>query len=264
MQVLKQSTASQYVFAYMVDATDGYTPETSITNPLIYISANGASAQVPSDGNWAAIHPTNMPGWYRVRLNANDTSVVGPLGIDVYSTGTRHFGVVAYVSSALLDTIRADTQSIIATLSGGIQATVSSAAIAAIASQVWNEPLSAHLSSGSTGQKLNAAAAAGDPWAALTAAYTDTTTFGGAIGRAIGGSGFSAYTLTVEDADDNPVEGVRVDVYTTAAPSVAGYITTGVTNSSGQVSLYLRTGTYYIYRYRRGYMFTDPLVITVN
>jgi hypothetical protein len=259
MQVLKQSVNSQYVYAYMVNATDGYTPVTNVTSPLIFLSANGASAVVPSDGAWAAIHPSNMPGWYRVRLNATDTSQVGLLGIDVYSTGTRHFGTVAYVSSALLDTIRADTQQIISTLNAGISVNVAS-----IADAVWDEPLADHLTSGSTGSKLNTASAAADPWSALTAAYTDTTTFGGAIGRAIGGSGYNTYTLTVEDADDHAVEGVRVDVYTTSTPSVAGYITTGVTNSSGQVTFYLPTGTYYVYRYRRGYTFTDPLTITVS
>lgn len=43
---------------------------------------------------------------------------------------------------------------------------------AAVADAVWDEALSGHLSAGSTGEKLNAAGASGDPWsAALPGAY---------------------------------------------------------------------------------------------
>lgn len=45
--------------------------------------------------------------------------------------------------------------------------------INAIADQVWDEQISGHLSAGSTGEKLNSAGAAGDPWTtALPGSYT--------------------------------------------------------------------------------------------
>ena len=259
MQTLKQNTASQYVFAYMVDATDGYTPKTTIANPIIYISANGASAIVPGDGNWQAIHPTNMPGWYRIRFNASDTSVAGVLGYDVYSTGTRHFAAVVEVVPSTLSDIKSDTTSLL--WYSGVNGVVVS--IGGIVSGVWNAPMASYLTSGTTGARLNAASAAADPWSASPSAYTDPTTFGFAIARAIGGSSHNTTTITVQDADDNPLEGVRVDVYTGAIPSTAGYVTTGVTNSSGQVTFYLPAGTYYVFRYKRGYRFTDPVTVTV-
>lgn len=260
MQILKRSVNNQYVYVYMVDATDGYTPKTSITSPLIYISANGASATVPSDGNWAAIHASNMPGWYRVRLNATDTSVVGPLGIDVFSTGTRHFATVVQVVPSFFDDIKTDTTSIYTHVSSSGVAIN----IASIADAVWDEQISGHLASGSTGAKLNAATAAADPWSANPASYTDPTTFGWAIGRVIGGSGRTSATVNVQDADDNPVEGVRVDVYNAATPTTANYVTTGVTDTGGNVTFYLFAGTYYLFRYKRGYSFVDPVTLVVT
>lgn len=260
MQTLKQSTNDQYVYAYLVDATDGYTPENAIVNPIIYLSANGASAVVPSDGAWAALHPTAMPGWYRIRLNATDTSVAGPLGYDVYSTGTRHFAAVAEVVPSTLADIKSETSSILNRV--GVSGVVVS--FTAIAGAVWDEPIASHLGSGTTGAKLNAATAAADPWSATTGSYTDPTTFGFAIARAIGGSGRNTTTITVEDNDDQPIEGVRVDIYNAATPATANYVTTGVTNQAGQVTFYLPTGTYYAFRYKRGYRFTDPVTVTVT
>lgn len=260
MHILKQSTASQFVFAYMVDATDGYTPKIGITSPLIYISANGASAVVPSDGLWQAVHPTNMPGWYRIRFNASDTSVAGVLGYNVVSTGTRHFAAMANVVPATLADIKSDTASLL--WYSGVNGVVVS--VGAIVSGVWNAPIASYLSSGSTGARLNAASAAADPWSASPGAYTDPSTFGFAIARAIGGSGHNVATITVQDADDNPLEGVRVDIYKSATPSTSSYVTTGVTNSNGQVTFYLPVGAYYVFRYKRGYRFVDPVALTVS
>jgi len=82
----------QKVFTYLVDETDGYTPETGVAAPTIYLTKNGAAAAVPSDGTWAEISAANMPGWYSVQLDATDLNTVGLLGMNVIKAGvSRHF-----------------------------------------------------------------------------------------------------------------------------------------------------------------------------
>jgi hypothetical protein len=71
------------------------------------------------------------------------------------------------------------TGSVLGNVNGSVNSVVTPVGIStgsfilAIADQVWDEQLSAHLSVGSTGEKLNSAGAAGDPWTtALPGSYT--------------------------------------------------------------------------------------------
>lgn len=77
---------------YLVDATDGYTPETNVVTPTIYISKNGNEAAAPNDGAWVQISSANMPGHYTAQLNATDTNTAGVIQGNVIKTGiSRHF-----------------------------------------------------------------------------------------------------------------------------------------------------------------------------
>lgn len=260
MQQIKQSTAQAYVLVYLVDATDGYTPETGVTSPTIYLSKNGGTPAVPHLGTWAELNSTNMPGWYSVALSATDLNTVGLLGIDVYKSGTsRHFACVVDVVTTLAADVKADTADILAdTGTDGVKVAASEI------DKVWDEAIAGHLSSGSVGAKLNAASAAADPWATeLPGAYTGDEA-GYKIGRLLSGLGASLTTLPVEDADDNPVEGVTVDFYTSSTPSDATFYTRVVSDAAGEVVVYLPSGTYYAFRFKRGYSFTDPLTVTVT
>jgi len=253
------------VYAYMCDAADGYTPETGITTPTVYLSKNGGAPAAPSALDWAELDDTHMPGIYTITLSATDTDTVGPLAIDVIKSGTsRHFAAVYYVSAALVDDVKGDTAAILVDTGTDGVLLAATATSPKLVDDVWDELNAGHVTAGTTGKKLNDVAAATNPWDTDPATYTTAGTFGYAIARAISGAGANLTTITVQDADDNPIEGVRVDIYSAATPSTATYYTHGDTNASGQVSLYLPVGVWFAFRYKRGYSFNDPVTVTVT
>ncbi len=83
---LKQSTGS-FLYAYLVDAADGYTPETGIASPAITISKAGGAFAAPSDGAWTEL----SNGWYKLALNAVDTDTLGALAVNIIAAGCRNF-----------------------------------------------------------------------------------------------------------------------------------------------------------------------------
>jgi len=88
----------QKVYVYLVDETNGFTPEPAVATPTIYITKNGAAPAAPNDGTWAELDAVNMTGWYTVQLDADDLDTIGMLGIDVVKAGvTRHFAEVIRV-----------------------------------------------------------------------------------------------------------------------------------------------------------------------
>jgi hypothetical protein len=91
----------------------------------------------------------------------------------------------------------------------------------------------------------------------LTAILEDTGTTIPAMIAADSGAGAisHAYTLT-DSADGNPIDGAEVWVTTDAAG--VNVIASGTTNSSGIVTFMLDAGTYYFWRKRSGYNFTNP------
>lgn len=101
MFYLAKDTASQKVLAYLVDATDGYSPETGVSSPTIKISKAAGVGNSPNDGTFAELDSTDLPGWYSVQLDATDTDTLGTLVIDVFKSGTsRHFTDRGYVLPA--------------------------------------------------------------------------------------------------------------------------------------------------------------------
>lgn len=70
------------------------------------------------------------------------------------------------------------------------------------------------------------------------------------------GTGATAKTYTLTDGVD-PIENATVWVSTDSAGS--NVVAQGITNTSGQVTFYLDSGTtYYIWRQKSGYTFTNP------
>lgn len=265
MQVLKQSTASQIVPVYLVDATDGYTPETGVTEPTVYLSKNGGAAAVPESLAWAETDSTNMPGLYELTLSAVDTNTVGPLAIDVFKTAvSRRFVTVVYVSAALLDDIKTDTAAILVD-TGADGVVVPAATLSGLVDDIWDEAVADHDDAGSTGKALASATAAADPWSADLPGSYIAGQAGYEIGRVIQGAGTGLGTVTVQDEDDNALEGVRVDIFTSATEVSAAYFWTGgYTDTTGVYTFYAPTGDYYARRYKKGYGFAgDPLKVTV-
>lgn len=255
MQIVKQGVATP-VYVYLVDLTDGFTPETSVTSPTVYLSKNGGSAAVPSSLSWAEVDGTNMPGWYVLTLSVTDTNTPGPLGIDAYKSAvSRHFAAVVLVQSFSQSDIYAKADSVY-TVVASSGAVVGASSRAAIVDDTWDELLSGHTITGSTGKQLSTASAAGDPWSTSLSAYA-VGTAGNAMYRMTQGAGANLLTVTILDNASQPVEGAKVDVYNAATPSSGAFITTGQTDASGAVNFYLLTGTYYYWVYARGYTGTS-------
>jgi hypothetical protein len=77
------------------------------------------------------------------------------------------------------------------------------------------------------------------------------------------GAGTIQHTYTITDSSDGtPIDGVEVWVSTDAAG--VNVIASGYTNSSGIINFMLDAGTYYFWRKRSGYNFTNPDLETVE
>ena len=106
----------------------------------------------------------------------------------------------------------------------------------AIADAVWDEALAPHLSAGSTGEKLNAAGAAGDPWSTtLPASYT-TNQAGFILGTNLNATVGSRSTQTSVDIIDDFLDTeaaailASVDTEVGAIKTKTDQLTFGVTN----------------------------------
>jgi len=76
-------------------------------------------------------------------------------------------------------------------------------------------------------------------------------------------SGDVVWTYTVTDSvTGDPIEGVTVMV--TTDDDGENRVAKGTTNASGIVTFYLAAGTYYIWRFKAGYAFTDPDIESVS
>ncbi|HUV95809.1 MAG TPA: hypothetical protein VMX14_13420 [Anaerolineae bacterium] len=109
---------------------------------------------------------------------------------------------------------------------------------AKIADAVWDEVLTGHIVAGTTGY-------------ALTQAAVEAP--------AVGAIAFT-YTLT-DSATGLPIADCLVWACTDSAG--ANKVTSAYTDDSGQVVLYLDAGTYYLFRKKSGYSFTNPDTETV-
>lgn len=84
---------------------------------------------------------------------------------------------------------------------------------AAVADAVWDEALSGHLSSGSTGASLNAAGSAGDPWATTLPGAYGSGTAGNIIGNrldaAVSSRASQSSVNTIDDFVDTEVGAIK-------------------------------------------------------
>ena len=97
----------------------------------------------------------------------------------------------------------------------------------------------------------------------LAAILEDTGTTIPALINSDSGAGTIQHTYTVTDSSDGmPIDGVEVWVSTDAAG--VNVIASGYTNSSGIINFMLDAGTYYFWRKRSGYNFTNPDLETVE
>lgn len=213
-----------------------------------------------TDGGFVAIDGTNMPGLYRLDLSdtmvatagiltiylrgaANMAPVVAELevvSVDIYDS-TR-FGLSALPNAAAealgglatlsanqasngtipvnLKTIAGQTANASAAVTFPASIGTSTLDAAGAADAVWDEVLSGHLASGSTGAALNAAGAAGDPWSTSIPG-----TYGAGTAGYIVGTNLDA-AITSRLASGNVTVGSIASNAITAASINNGAITT--------------------------------------
>lgn len=111
-----------------------------------------------------------------------------------------------------------------------------------IADAVWDELQSGHTNAGSFGKYLDAMISG----------------VGGAVG-----SGALSCTWTQKDDEENPMDNVQVWITTDEAGIniIAGTL---ITDANGEVTFMLDEGTYYVWRERAGYNFTNPQTWSVS
>lgn len=127
--------------------------------------------------------------------------------------------------------------------SGAIDAAALNAtAVAEIADGVWDEAISGHLTSGTTGAALNGAGSAGDPWStALPGAY-GAGTAGKIVGDNLNGTMTSRASQTSLDTlatyVDTEVAAIKTKTDNLpAAPAATGDIPTAAQNAAGLLDL---------------------------
>jgi len=76
------------------------------------------------------------------------------------------------------------------------------------------------------------------------------------------GAGAVTWTVTIEDGNSDPVN--DADVWVTSDQAGTNVLASGETDSSGQVTFYLDTGTVYMWVQKPGYDFTNPTTVTVT
>lgn len=112
------------------------------------------------------------------------------------------------------------------------------------------------------------AASAGTPAAEsvdakLDSILEDTETTLPALFAAGTGSGAVSFPVTINDEASNPIDGVEVWISTDSAGAsvVAGTLST---DALGLATFMLDAGTYYLWRQKSGYNFTNPVTIVVS
>ncbi len=242
MSILKQSTAATIKLGPFVDDTDGKTAETGLTisQADIRLSKNGGDIAQSHDAT-GATH--DELGYYNVPLDATDTDTLGRLRVAVSKAGAlpvwQDFIVVtANVYDSLFSTDKLDCAVVEIATDALTAAAVKADAVTKIQNGLALETtLTAIKGVGWTDETLVAI---------LTAIESAS------------GSGLSPNVYTVTDTTTGlPISGVLVKASTDSAGT--NMVAQGVTNSLGQVTLNLDVGvTYYLWRYKFGYEFTNP------
>jgi hypothetical protein len=117
-------------------------------------------------------------------------------------------------------------------------------ATADLPAQVWKESLAGPFSAGPAGDTVN-----------------DIMSTVGAIGSPTG-VGAVETIYTVKDNDGDPIP--DVDVWVSANSDGGTVVARGRTNASGEVTFWLDSGTYYAWRQKNGWNFTNPTTFTVS
>jgi hypothetical protein len=123
---------------------------------------------------------------------------------------------------------------------------------AAIADAVWDEALADHDTEDTVGNVIND----------LTEESGGTYRFTSAAVQASLGAGATSETITIQDADTNPIS--ECDVWVTSDEAGNTVIASGTTDGNGEVTFQLNTGTVYVWAQKAGYNITNPTTVTIS
>lgn len=198
-------------------AIDAATFAAGAINAAAIASDAITDAKVASDVTIASV--TGSVGSVTGNVGGNVTGSVG-------SIATGGISAASFAAGAI------DSAAIAANAIGASE--LAADAVAEIADAVWDEALSGHLSAGSTGEALNAAGAAGDPWTtALPGAYSAGQA-GYIVGTNLNATVSSRASQTSVDTIDGIVDSILID---TAEIGAAGAGLTALASASNLATL---------------------------
>jgi hypothetical protein len=261
----------------------------TLTTPASDFKATGFSTHAPSD-IWAVETRTltsssnlNIPTsdaiadavWNEAYAGHSDADTTGKMLSDASIGGEATIStadkedIADYVWDELVSdhTGAGSTSEALSEASIGGTVSLTGANISDIADGVWDESVGDHVGAGSFGLAISdieigvvtSTEIADAVWDELVSDHTTAGTFGAYISDMTTlGTGATSKTYTVTDNDTGLPIG-DVDVWVTTDSNGDNVIASGRTNSSGQITFYLDSGlTYYIWRQKGGYDFTNP------
>lgn len=199
-------------------------------------AASAALADFAVTGYSTSTH--KVQGVVLVDTTTSNSDMVGTNAAALASVWTAARGTIL---GRLGDTIEDDGGTYRFTENALEEAPSGGASAADIADAVWDETQTDHVGAGTFGYYLDAA-------------------ISGVGGQA--GPGGVPFTLTVDDDESNPIDGVECWVTTDEAGT--NTIASGTSNASGQVTFMLEEQAYYFWKQKSGWDFTNPEEITVG
>ena len=299
MRFLRQNTATRITVGPFLDVTNGYAAETGLTatnEALTFIVDTGGvptlvidTTATTSGGDNDMVHITNdNAGYYDLELTAAQTNYLGRAILTIqYDTDHRpvahEFTILpANVYDSLIlgsatDYLQVDVTQLLGTawltpLNAGTP-DVNVRQISEDTSAADNmEKYFDGTGYNNTNNTVELSATAVDAiWDEPVAAHTTVDTYGSyidteltsVISGVLLGTGTLActYTLTLSD-NGMPISGARVIVSTDG--SHANIVASGITDQYGIVSFNLDAGPVYLWRYKSGVNFSNPIVATFS
>lgn len=139
-----------------------------------------------------------------------DVTTTGEAGIDWGNIGNPTTAVNLSATNIDVDQVVASVSGAVGSVTGNVGGNVTGSVgsvtgltNSTIADQVWDEVLSGHLTAGTTGNALNAAGAAGDPWSTVLPGAYGAGTAGKIVGDNINATISSRATQTSVDTVDD-------------------------------------------------------------
>lgn len=299
MRFLRQNTATRVTVGPFLDVTNGYAAETGLTatnEALTFIVDTGGvptlvidTTATASGGDNDMVHITNdNAGYYDLELTAAQTNYLGRAILTIqYDTDhrpvTHEFTILpANVYDSLIlgsttDYLQVDVTQLLGTawltpLNAGTP-DVNVRQISEDTSAADNmEKYFDGTGYNNTNNTVELSATAVDAiWDEPVAAHTTVDTYGSyidteltsVISGVLLGTGTLActYTLTLSD-NGMPISGARVIVSTDG--NHANIVASGITDQYGIVLFNLDAGTVYLWRYKSGVNFSNPITATFS